>query len=142
MDVIPVEQMNIAMLIRLVQMANAAYNTRVEYLDPRPDKASAGPDEPDIRDEVGAVLDPSWDCLDVNYQLPEDGEGGNDQTDNDTLSSTNIGVRAYRESCVFSVLDAMEDAFEEVVNDLKEISSLSDEAKEDVSIVLRPELDV
>ncbi|KAF5719915.1 hypothetical protein FMUND_4471 [Fusarium mundagurra] len=42
---------------------------------------------------------------------------------------------------VFSVLDAMKNAFKEAVNDLKEISSLNDEAKEDVSIALRPELD-
>ncbi|KAG4261197.1 hypothetical protein FPRO04_08188 [Fusarium proliferatum] len=43
---------------------------------------------------------------------------------------------------IFPVLDAMEDAFQEVVTDLKEISRLSDEAKEDVSILIRPELDV
>ncbi|KAI1013670.1 hypothetical protein LB503_010700 [Fusarium chuoi] len=43
---------------------------------------------------------------------------------------------------IFPVLDAIEDAFREVVTDLKEISRLSDEAKEDVSILIQPELDV
>ncbi|KAF5610631.1 uncharacterized protein FSUBG_2892 [Fusarium subglutinans] len=43
---------------------------------------------------------------------------------------------------VFPVLDAMEDAFQEVVTDLREISSLSDEAKKDITILLRPESDV
>ncbi|KAF5989748.1 hypothetical protein FBULB1_593 [Fusarium bulbicola] len=42
---------------------------------------------------------------------------------------------------VFPVLDAMEDAFQEVVTDLREISMLTDEAKEDASILLRPESD-
>ncbi|KAF5253824.1 hypothetical protein FANTH_1285 [Fusarium anthophilum] len=43
---------------------------------------------------------------------------------------------------VFPVLDAMEDAFQEVVTDLRDISMLTDEAKEDASILLRPESDV
>ncbi|KAF5586463.1 mRNA 3 end-processing YTH1 [Fusarium pseudocircinatum] len=43
---------------------------------------------------------------------------------------------------VFPVLDVMEDAFQEVITDLKEITNLNNEAKEDVSILLRPELDV
>ncbi|KAF4443007.1 hypothetical protein FACUT_1559 [Fusarium acutatum] len=42
---------------------------------------------------------------------------------------------------IFPVLDAMEDAFQKVDTDIKEISRLNDEAKEDVSILLPPELD-
>ncbi|KAF5681541.1 hypothetical protein FCIRC_5511 [Fusarium circinatum] len=42
---------------------------------------------------------------------------------------------------VFPVLDAMEEAFQEVVTDLREISSLSDEARKDITILLRPESD-
>ncbi|KAG5803871.1 hypothetical protein H9Q71_011550 [Fusarium xylarioides] len=103
MDVIPVEQMNIAMLIRLVQMmlyiiqeqntqiqgltrrvqdlANQVYAMRLELsqlragivpgLDAGSEAVEEGPETPDTL----------LHSLDVNYQLPEYGEGGNDQTD-------------------------------------------------------------
>ncbi|KAG5812077.1 hypothetical protein H9Q74_013285 [Fusarium xylarioides] len=103
MDVIPVEQMNIAMLIRLVQMmlyiiqeqntqiqgltrrvqdlANQVYAMRLELsqlragivpgLDAGSEAVEEGPETPDTL----------LHSLDVNYQLPEYGEGGNDQTE-------------------------------------------------------------
>lgn len=58
------------------------------------------------------------------------------------LATLEAVEEADAEPGIFPVLDAIEDAFREVVTDLKEISRLSDEAKEDVSILIRPELDV
>ncbi|KAH7147924.1 hypothetical protein DER46DRAFT_639502 [Fusarium sp. MPI-SDFR-AT-0072] len=43
---------------------------------------------------------------------------------------------------LFPVLDAVENAFREVVIDLKDVSELKNDAGQDISILLRPELDV
>ncbi|TXB97282.1 hypothetical protein FocTR4_00011649 [Fusarium oxysporum f. sp. cubense] len=43
---------------------------------------------------------------------------------------------------VFPVLDAVENAFREVVVDLKDVSELKNDAEQDISVLLRPELDV
>ncbi|KAF4495033.1 TAM domain methyltransferase [Fusarium agapanthi] len=51
-------------------------------------------------------------------------------------------LRSEHEPNVFQVLDAVDAAYREVVGDLKEISELQRDANEDMSILLRPELDV
>ncbi|KAF5626913.1 uncharacterized protein FTJAE_9419 [Fusarium tjaetaba] len=43
---------------------------------------------------------------------------------------------------VFAVLDAAEEAYNEVILDLKEFSQLQSDAGEDASVLLRPEADV
>ncbi|PNP58408.1 hypothetical protein FNYG_15071 [Fusarium nygamai] len=43
---------------------------------------------------------------------------------------------------VFAVLDAAEDAYNEVILDLKDFSQLQSDAEEDPSVLLRPEADV
>jgi hypothetical protein len=43
---------------------------------------------------------------------------------------------------VFAVLDAAEDAYNEVILDLKDFKHLQSDAEEDPSVILRPEADV
>ncbi|EXA34910.1 hypothetical protein FOQG_13296 [Fusarium oxysporum f. sp. raphani 54005] len=43
---------------------------------------------------------------------------------------------------VFPVLDAVENAFREAVVDLKDVSELKNDAEQDISVLLRPEIDV
>ncbi|KAF5964037.1 hypothetical protein FCOIX_13594 [Fusarium coicis] len=51
-------------------------------------------------------------------------------------------LRSEDEPNAFEVLDAVNDAYREVVGDLKEIVELHRDVNEDMSIMLRPELDV
>ncbi|PNP58406.1 hypothetical protein FNYG_15069 [Fusarium nygamai] len=51
-------------------------------------------------------------------------------------------LRSEHEPNVFQVLDTINDAYREVVGDLKEILELQRDVNEDMSILLRPELDV
>jgi len=43
---------------------------------------------------------------------------------------------------VFAVLDAAEEAYNEMILDLKDFSQLQSDAEEDASVLLRPEADV
>ncbi|KAF5610629.1 uncharacterized protein FSUBG_2890 [Fusarium subglutinans] len=51
-------------------------------------------------------------------------------------------LRSEDEPNVFQVLDTVNDAYREVVGDLKEIVELQQDVNEDMSILIRPELDV